>query len=339
MMRIAYQWIRRLLRLRSSPTGISNLPTEIILEVASYLDAVSSTSLALTCRRLYTVSFPKRLIIQGSERELLLLLLERDLPSFYFCQFCVKLHDWHGPWKSTPWPSGRFGLCGPEMSRHIVDLEPHFIAYPFARLVVNRHLYGPEHGPDLHHLNCQSKKESIENGTVQHTSRSARIVEGQLLIYTSMSLSHCRGDSQLLRQYLDSWRPIVCVHLRLGRPNTLIHGSVQLPELVHEEGASSIFTLCHNAQGSCVFCLTDYIIEVTWQGERMGYRISLTTYRQPGDCRSPLDWGWRTMADRYIGNLPLRSTRYGTGYVRNQWNKIDGVGEGAVGKWAQPAPG
>jgi hypothetical protein len=312
------------------------LPTEIILEVASYLDAVSSTSLALTCRRLYTVCFPKRLVMQGSEKELLLLLLERDLPSFYFCYFCVKLHDWHGRWDITPWPSGRFRLCGPEMGRHIVDLEPHFIAYPFARLVVNRHLYGPEHGPDLHHLNCQTKSKSEENGTVKHTPRSARIVGGQLLIYTTMSLSHCRGDSQLLRQYLNSWRPIVCVHLQLGRPNTLIHGSVQLPELVHEEGASSRFTLCYNAQGSCVFCLTDYIIEVTWQDERTGYKISLTTYRQLGDCRSPLDWGWRTMAGRYIGDLPLRSTRYGTGYVRDQWNRIDGIKDMTVSKWVEP---
>lgn len=312
------------------------MPTEIILEVASYLDAVSSTSLALTCRRLYTVSFPKRLVFQGSEKELLLLLLERDLPSFYFCQFCVKLHDWHWQWKLTPWPFGSFGLCGPEMSRQLVDLEPHFIAYPFARLVVNRHLYGSEHGPDLHHLNCQTERELIENGTVQHTSRNARIVESQLLIYTSMSLSHCRGDSQLLRQYLNDWRPIVCVHLYLGRPSTLIHGSVQLPELVHEEGASSIFTPCHNAQGSCVFCLTDYIIEVTWQGERTGYKISLTTYRQLGDCRSPLDWGWRTMADRYIGDLPLRSTRYGTGYVRDQWNRIGEIKDMTVSKWVEP---
>ena len=38
-------------------------------------------------------------------------------------------------------------------------------------------------------------------------------------------------------------------------------------------------------------------------------------------------------------DLLLRSERYGRGCVRDQWNRIDGLGEGAVGKWTQPAPG
>lgn len=52
---------------------------------------------------------------------------------------------------------------------------------------------------------------------------------------------------------------------------------------------TSEFRLCEEAFGSCPFCLTDYRIDILWQGAKKGHVIKLFVYRQLGDYRSPFE--------------------------------------------------
>jgi hypothetical protein len=99
---------------------------------------------------------------------------------------------------------------------------------------------------------------------------------------------------------------------------------------------SSDFRPCEGAFGSCPFCLTDYHIDISWQGAKKGYIIQLVTYRQLDNCRSPFEWSGKS-------RLALRtdemhriefSPDYGPGFVRGRWGKVEGVMCSSRGEWA-----
>ncbi|KAH3958253.1 hypothetical protein HBH70_025740 [Parastagonospora nodorum] len=117
-----------------------------------------------------------------------------------------------------------------------------------------------------------------------------------------MTVSHpCGGATSLRRSIDERGKHTIYPHIgmRQGSP-------------------TSEFRLCEGAFGSCLFCLTDYRIDISWQGENKGRTIKLFVYRQLGDCRSPFEWSWRN---------------YGPGYVRDQWNKAEGVTCSSRGGW------
>lgn len=109
----------------------------------------------------------------------------------------------------------------------------------------------------------------------------------------------------------------------------------QLPELA--ASPTSEFRLCEEAFGSCPFCLTDYRIDILWQGAEKGHVIKLFVYRQLGDYRSPFEWSWQNRLEVGIDEK-LRtevSADYGSGYVRGQWNIADGVTSHFGGGWME----
>lgn len=232
------------LSLFCGPKSLLRLPTEIILMIASHLDVVSSTTLALTSRRLYTICFPGKQAIGTSNREKLLLLLERDLPSYHFCHLCVRLHDWRRAWNGPlhshslrrlrhPWrqkwmdlayPNEILGLCE---SNSEVELNTLPVVYPFARLIMNRHLYGPKHGPALNVFDRQTKEWRMAEGF----SQRARIVDGRLLVFTKISKSHLRNVSPSLMPYLHTFRALFCPHWHLLRDPKAVKDEQALLEL------------------------------------------------------------------------------------------------------------
>jgi hypothetical protein len=98
-----YQYFPRLFQFQRVSLGMGalTLPTEIILMIASQLDTVSTISLALTCRRLYSLCFSTALSLDLTEKKRLLILLEQDEPKVYFCPRCEKLHYWHTRWNRS----------------------------------------------------------------------------------------------------------------------------------------------------------------------------------------------------------------------------------------------
>jgi hypothetical protein len=108
-----------------------------------------------------------------------------------------------------------------------------------------------------------------------------------------------------------------------------------LSSLNSKQVPTSAFRRCEGAFGSCPFCLTDYCIDVSWQGAKNGYLIQLVTYRQLGDCRSPLEWSWTSrLALRTDEKHRIEfSAYYGPGFIRGHWSKTEGVMCSSWGEW------
>jgi hypothetical protein len=312
-----------------------NLPPEIILMIATHLDECALVSLALTCQSLHGLWERRSLPLQLAEKEKLLLSLEKDIPFLYYCHHCVKLHRWHGRWSRSiaPWYEERLP-CKRSLDKHLyIPLTCH-IPYYYARLVMNRHFYGSKHGLPLHVLNERAQSYSHSDGVVNSVSQHARIFNDQLLVLSVISMMHLRGESVSLRSHIDSYGHSVCEHFTLsqGCPNSV---PIQLPELAKKGNAPGQFLACGPAFGSCTFCLTDYSINVVWQGARKGYNIEVIVYRGLGDCRTPFNWHWRTISTRYPA-AELRSAYspdYRPGSIRDQWNEAGGIAEITDSAW------
>lgn len=335
--RWVFQRVKKLVRpLRtSSGLGAFALPPEIILMITSYLSNSSTISLALTCRPLYSLCFPEDPLLDMAEKEELLLLLEKDVATLYFCHDCVKLHRCHSRWSRflTPWYNERMP-CKESIHNVLFFPQTRPIPYYQARLVMNRHLYGPTHGPPLHKLGARTRSYCLSDGFVRSSSQHARIVDDQLLVLSVESMSHSRGDSTELRSCIDSFPNPLCAHLTLseGSPN---YAPMQLPELAKDETAPNLFTPCVRSFGSCPFCSTDYSIDISWQGERQGYVVQVFVYCQLGDCRSPSDWNRSTISILQPEEEPRTaySVERTPGLIRDRWNKADGITSMAHGRW------
>lgn len=304
--------------------------------INSHLNNSSMTSLALTCQTLHRLCFPKHPLLDTAEKEELLLLLEKDVATLYFCHYCVKLHRWHGRWSRSisPWYEERMP-CKRSLDNHLFLPITCHIPYYYARLVMNRHFYGPTHGPPSHKLKERARF-YYSDGVVESVSQHARIVDDQLLVLFVKSISHSRGDSTSLRSHINSMGHSVCEHLTLaeGCPD---YAPIQLPELAKDTTTPSLFLPCDQAFGSCTFCLTDYSINISWQGERKGYVVEVFIYCQLGDCRSPFGWSWHTMSTLQTEEEPRTAypLDYRPGYVRDRWNKADGIASRTHGGWVE----
>jgi hypothetical protein len=339
----ATQRVRRRLRtlfrpLRApSSLGAFALPPEIILIITSHLKNSSITSLALTCRALHSLCFPGQPLLDIAEKEELLLLLEKDVATLYFCHQCVKLHRWHSRWSRsiTPWYEER-ERC--KRSYHLFLGSPLDVRYYYARLVMNRHFYGSTHGPPAHILGDRAFSHRHTDGVVESVSKHARIVDDQLLMLSVRSMSHSRGDSTALRRHIDSLHVphSVCTHLTLfeGLPD---YAPIQLPELAKDKTPPTLFLPCDRTFRSCTLCLTDYCINISWQGEKKGYVVEVSIYSQLGDCRSPFDWSWHTLSTMRTDEEPRTAfpLEYRPGCVRDRWNKADGIASGPHGEWVE----
>lgn len=140
----------------------------------------------------------------------------------------------------------------------------------------------------------------------------------------------------MLRQVIDVQGGDICHHLTISA--FPIRGVIaQLPELVNWS-TLGYFAPCSQSYGSCPSCPTDYCIDITWHGTRMGYKIQVRAYRQVGDCRSPFSWDWAAFTELRPRQKPrsLFPLEYGPGSIRDRWNKADGIEGGDDSVWVNP---
>jgi hypothetical protein len=327
----------RLIR-ASSSLGAFCLPTEIILMIISHLDGPSKVSLSLTCQSLHNLCFSGSPPLDLAGKRSLLLLLERDVASLYFCHRCIKLHHWHTRWSRsmTPWYKETMTCKRGGDGDRLYFPHINYIPYFHARLIMNRHFYGPTHGPPVKKIEGRALSFHHLHGFVEKASQHARIVDDHLLVSSAITMYHSRGDSSLLRNRIEDMGDDICAHLTMARCWHL-SATTQLPELVKDAAAPHEFRPCEQVIGSCILCLTDYRIDISWRGAKKGYVIKIFVYRQLGDCRSPFDWSWRARLDSQTERIPRTaySPNYGPGYVRDQWNKADGIPSSRQGRWVE----
>ena len=337
-----FQRLATLVRPRRTRSGLGAfaLPPEIILMVAAYLTNPSVISLALTCRTLHSLCFPRSPCLNTAEKEQLLLLMEKDIASLYFCHYCTKLHRWHTcSCRYTSTCIMEDLPCKPHLLHNFSDFPlTCYIPYPHARLVMNRHFYGPTHGLALHKLENRVWRNCPVSRVTNSETLYARIVDDKLLVLSVKTMHHSRGDSKALRSYVDFWGHRTCNHMELakGLPGGPL---VQLPELNIDKTTSGHFTPCEQSFGSCAICPTDYCIDISWRGKRKGYFIRVSVYRQLGECRSPFDWNWHTMTTLATVEEPRKAypLEYRPGIVRDRWNKADGIDSRTEGQWVERA--
>lgn len=318
------------------------LPLEILFMIVAYLDTTSIVCLSLTCRKLYSTCFPRNLKIRHRRKERLLLLLEKDTPTLVFCHHCTKLHRWHARWGKLN--SLEFTLRFPceqqELRRHVLGLSlTCYIPYHQARLVMNRHLYGPSHGMPVRTLDRQFRFKSPPYGVTVSENLSARIVDGQLLLLAIQTVFHAKGNANMLRQHVESAGSDVCKHVTMRRANS-DYAPEQVPELTTGRDTHRHFTLCEWAFRSCPICLTEYEIKISEDGGKGGLTVKVWAYRQLGKCGSPSDWDWRSMAVLCAKEEPRIMFPEGCelGVVRDRWNKAVGIEGGKPGRWVQVRP-
>jgi hypothetical protein len=318
--------------------GAFALPTEIILMITSHLNKPSTISLSLTCRALHSICFPADPILERTEEEELFLLLEKDIPTLYFCHYCTKLHHWHKRWnRSLAWFEETMP-CKKRPQDIFQILSIRCIPFWHARLVMNRHLYGPTHGPPLSKLGKRTNNIYRAGGVMKSVSQQASIVDDKLLLMSILSFTSSRDHSVVLRHHIDSYGPMVCMHLAMAKQPTGFL-PVRLPELSMDGNRSGFFVPCDQAVGSCPVCLTDYSIGISWQGGKKGHALKVLVYQQLGDCRSPFDPNWRAMLTYWITEVPraVLPSGHGPGCVRDLWNKGEGIVSRGKSEWV-PVP-
>ncbi|OAK94745.1 hypothetical protein IQ06DRAFT_298242 [Phaeosphaeriaceae sp. SRC1lsM3a] len=208
----ATQWARRrltrLLLSQPPPTPTSSclgtfcLPAEIILMISSHLDNLSATYLALTCRYLYYLHSPEIPTLNQAEKTQLLLWLEENIANACFCQPCLKLHRWHGKKSKSILPRLTEHLPRGHRQECLYFLPFEHVPYLHARLIMNRHLRGREHGPLPSILDIPTHTAHYQDGIRHCSARHARIVDDQLLLMTVITIFHVRGDPNILSGYI-----------------------------------------------------------------------------------------------------------------------------------------
>jgi hypothetical protein len=325
--------------------GILALPPELILNIIDHLDDVSKICLAINCRTLLPhLSSRLSFGLEPLSKERLLLLLEQDIPTLYYCHNCIKLHPWH--------PKGWFWFDGPYS--YIKSHAPckdkkslswmnglHFL-FPVARLAMTRHIFGDAHGPPIEQLNHQYQFRHPYGADFSITYR-ARIINDQLLMSSEMVIWHPKADSKLLRWSVDDLRYNICNHLHMDG----VFGTLRIPELRCEDRRPDDFTPCVQSAKSCPNCMTDYCIDIVHlDGERKwfsgktkrGWVIKLSTYHQFGSLRSPSDWQWDSMRgfpSTKDKRRQAESSTCGVGMIRHLWSTADQAVVRPDGEWAK----
>ncbi|KAK1828379.1 hypothetical protein QBC39DRAFT_265170 [Podospora conica] len=293
------------------------LPLDVLILIVDNLPPESVISFALTCRVFFVQFFPEsNPHLSDAAREALLVFLERDMPSVYFCHSCTHLHKW----KRLQRPRAFSSLQNK-------------LRYAWVRVAMNRHFHGPLHGPLLEAVGGMYCKRNI---TVRWT---AKIRNDSLYISSTFVVVPPRKWGRPLKNKEDVrvdkfYRPRPCQHLDREK----------IPELV--EARSSRF-ICPTAGKlrSCPLCWTDYRISIAWKDVPVLPYIEVVTWRKLGECRSPYDPEWENRENHFTASVSApRRDVCASGAVYEAWMEDELCPAWAVAdmkevKFATPAEG
>ncbi|KAI1323425.1 hypothetical protein F5Y16DRAFT_403446 [Xylariaceae sp. FL0255] len=320
-----------------SPRLLSTLPTEIILEINDQItSAADAVSLALTCRRLFSVlSEPSIKALNAQSKEMLLMNLERDISWVVYCPRARRLlnfNSWgkgHDP--SAPWAYQRFHIAEPLFFRSMCkDIKPH-ISFLQTRLVRNRHLFGATHGIPLSELELEGSHDPRSlrtfmrmpcNISFEFSRKAGWRGEDLFLSSTwiirimSMEVVGQAVSTTELRKFLaDESLDSTCNHCTFDGIQNDRLGYFQ-PKF-DEVGARLSNNLPYEGVGSCFICETDWDMLISWYEE--GLELKLTRYHDLGCCSIPPDPKWLRIKyekNRILRILPRETTQ---GSVRRRW--------------------
>lgn len=326
-----------------SPPLLS-LPPELMIEILSYVDDASKITFSLACKGLHRTYFQPLLRGNRQSKRALLLMLERDVPSLYFCHECLILHSWHDEWIETTVEGAVKKQMKPRPPceyNNIMAIQGEVpLPYPVGRVIMNRHFFGDAHGPPVQALEMTQSFEH-RYGVYFLKTYHSRIINNQLITSTKVDMYHPQGDYNLLRSAFFDYEYFgICNHIKFDKRLPPIS---ETPKL--EKGPRiNDFPHWSSIVRSCRACMADYHANVIWEGGERGWHIQVTTYHLFGDLRSPRDWLWQSKA--YINPTmwridPVRrrterdQSVHQPGIVRSLWSLGDDKSLPAEGEWAK----
>ena len=283
--------------------GTASYPPEILDMILEHLPSEARIAFALTCRDFYRRYMPSiPLQLQPDAKERLLLLLEKDMPSRYFCHRSCKLHSWSRIRFNVRYAGDHMygDTCRHDFS--MISAQGYNLDYTAARLIINRHLYGPSYGPRLNNVEeSRTFRDYKFEGIVLKTTWRPQIIENELFLRGTVTAFHRWGNAMKVRQYADNKRQLkMCRHI----------AATDVPELGRDHGSGALFTVAVGPVRSCPQCFTDYQVD--------GWVIHLTKWMQLGSCRSPGDPKWNALV-YYPAEGEQRALTCPAGRVRYMW--------------------
>jgi len=115
-----------------------------------------------------------------AEKQDLLHLLEKDIPTLHFCHDCVNWSRSIAPWYEEDMP------CRSDLDKHLFLPSSGYIPYYYARVLVNRHFFGSTHGPPVQKLDERARSWCHSDGVVISETQHARIVDDSLLVLSAV---------------------------------------------------------------------------------------------------------------------------------------------------------
>lgn len=307
------------------------MPANIVMEIAIRLPLADRLALSLSCTRLSKLLY--RTVIEGVRaqqqhdqgRQLLkdfLSRLERDLGSkYYLCPECTRLHTF----RHLPGPGDRRNSDGPLRNPcwakhgYFKNDFRYWLTWQHGRLVMNRHLYGPEAGLPLTTLDLVSHRDWLGAAPSRawKLTYAARIARDELVLRVTHELS--AHSLERLRKLIRASTHKICPHIHFGLPPD------RATTTAFDPGPGVVLSQSR----CCGGCLTDCFLDFgAAPGRRSWRRFSarVESYHALGSFRGVRDWRWESFATplHHVRNGARRDMRmYPQGYAVDLWTEQD----------------
>jgi hypothetical protein len=270
---------------------LSNLPPELIILIASLLSTQSAACLSLCNRAMSQILGPniwRCLNLQDPEmRASFLSDLSKDLPQYFVCYLCVKLHASSAIQSPRTTPKTLTRCVSEQHAFEHCSQSGLLLRFPHIQLAMKRHYHGPSHGFPLEAFQSTEVIESDLHRNIVLLSVDAQIVSNELLMRSQqwVLLPHNRRDELITERFFHH----LCHHIwALGKAGdnlpTLVKSRL---DLLEEQGR------CCTSTAQCLKCPMDFVLDTVDLGER-GIAGCATRWINLGAGLHPADPKWRS---------------------------------------------
>ncbi|MCJ1351543.1 MAG: hypothetical protein MMC33_001527 [Icmadophila ericetorum] len=295
---------------------LTNLPPEVVQEIATVLPVASAACLALTSHSMAAIlgtqywKFHSR-----NDKNDFLACLEQDLPQYRHCLTCAMFHPAAGRRTHKGCISLREKSTSEEECKKAdgnVDLsDGYVIQYRDVQLALNRHRYGSQHGIGLDAFAYRE----MEGPLIYYHERlfiRAKIVNNELLLRIQLTT-----PTHIWSTHRWSNNPnAYCPHTYENRHNPQsVKGFLPgvLSEALH---INNPFSYPDSEVHRCQSCLTEYQVEHISQ-----IVICVTVWKNLGSGRNPNDPKWRSHVRSASNNSnTTKGIYFKAGSIRDAWD-------------------